>query len=104
MAQMNNLIDSWGIKWSYAHFKSNAFCLYPKISKLKNIGADKSGTHTSKTDKFNVNLQNNIHDYTFSNELELNKTIVKNLKKFLKLSIQRKLINYIRYNFLLNKN
>jgi len=38
-------IDSWAIRWAYAHFKHSAFALYPVHSYTKNIGHDGSGTH-----------------------------------------------------------
>lgn len=46
-------IDSWAIRWTYHHFKNNAYCLVPKFSKVENIGTDGSGTHFSnKTDRY----------------------------------------------------
>lgn len=46
--QMKGYIDSWAIRWCYAHYKNDAYCLYPTISKVKNIGLDRSGTHKTK--------------------------------------------------------
>ena len=45
--QMNGRIDSWAIRWCYAHYKNRAFCLRPTISKVRNIGLDGSGRHKS---------------------------------------------------------
>jgi len=54
--QMAGKIDSWAIRWCYAHYSHNAFCLYPVISKVLNIGHDASGTHGRKSSRFFVNL------------------------------------------------
>ncbi len=102
-AQVYGYIDSWGVRWSYAHYKNNAFCLYPVKSKLKNIGADKSGTHTARTKKFEVTLDNQLSSLTFPKGLCLDKDIHNSMKRFLKLSIQRKIINFFRYASLFNK-
>ena len=56
-AQMKGKIDSWAIRWGYAHFKNNAYCLYPIVPLCKNIGTDKSGTHSSSSKKLDVNLK-----------------------------------------------
>ena len=102
-AQIYGYIDSWGIRWSYAHYKNKAFCLYPVKSKLKNIGADKSGTHTARTQKFEVTLDNKLSNLSFPKELYLDRDIHNSLIRFLKLSIQRKIINFFRYAYLFNR-
>jgi hypothetical protein len=43
--QMVGKIDSWAIRWCYAHFQHNAFCICPNRSFVKNFGFDGSGTH-----------------------------------------------------------
>jgi len=43
--QMIGEIDSWAIRWCYAHFQNRAFCLYPVRSFVRNLGFDQSGTH-----------------------------------------------------------
>ncbi len=98
-SQMQGVIDSWGIRWAYAHYKNNSFCLYPVKSKVKNIGADKSGIHTPRTEKFNVFLENSSVQTDFIKEPVLNVKIQQNLKKFMKLSVQRKIINFVKYTF-----
>jgi hypothetical protein len=39
--------SSWAVKWAYAQFKLNAFCVVPVRSFVANIGQDESGTHSS---------------------------------------------------------
>lgn len=52
--QMEGKIDSWAIRWDYAHFRNNAYCLRPIVSLVSNIGLDNSGTHCGTTTKFDV--------------------------------------------------
>jgi len=41
--QMTGEIDSWAIRWAYSHYKNDAYCLYPAVSLVSNIGFDNSG-------------------------------------------------------------
>jgi hypothetical protein len=80
-------IDSWAVKWSYAHFKNNAYCVYPVKSRVQNIGADWSGIHTIKTNKFDVELELNDTDLIGVEDLKPNAEIIHNFKKFFKKNI-----------------
>lgn len=51
-AQVENNIDSWGIKWYASAFLNHKFTLYPCVSFIQNIGHDNSGRHSGKTNKF----------------------------------------------------
>jgi len=48
--QMTGRIDSWAIRFCYAQFRDGAFDVYPRISKVKNIGFGEGGTHTGGMD------------------------------------------------------
>jgi hypothetical protein len=54
--QIKGEIDSWAIRWFYAHYKNNALCLYPIKSLVKNIGFDGSGIHCGESKKYEVEL------------------------------------------------
>jgi glycosyltransferase involved in cell wall biosynthesis len=45
--QMTNNLDSWGIRWVYHQFKVKGLTLYPRFSKVLNIGFDSRATHTT---------------------------------------------------------
>jgi hypothetical protein len=45
LLQKKGRIDSWSIIWDYTHYKHDAFCLCPTVSKIVNIGFDGSGVH-----------------------------------------------------------
>lgn len=67
--QMNGKINSWSIRFDYHLFRNNAYCVYPVISKIFNYGMDASGTHTGKTNLFNVKLDDGIKkDFKFQTE------------------------------------
>jgi len=43
--QMGGQLDSWAIRWAYAHCSHDAVALLPVKSRVLNIGLDGSGTH-----------------------------------------------------------
>lgn len=90
--QQRKHIDSWAIRWCYAHFKHQAYCLYPVHSKIQNIGADKSGTHTPKTQKYAVKLQEKT--YQLPQEIAPEPQILANLKHFFQPTLWRKFLNW----------
>lgn len=48
--QHEGKIDSWAIRFCYAHFSNNMYCIYPAKSLANNIGLDNSGTHCGSDD------------------------------------------------------
>jgi len=97
-AQMKGKIDSWAIRWSYAHFKNNAFCLYPIVPLCKNIGTDKSGTHSSSSQKLDVELKAFNKELVLGQSPELNEEIIKEIQKLFKLTLSRRIINFMNFS------
>jgi len=95
-AQMKGHVDSWAIRLGYALFKNNAYCLYPVTPLCKNIGTDKSGTHSSSSNKLDVELQESDKEFVLSRDLGLNEEIVKEIQKLFKLTLLRRIINFIK--------
>lgn len=54
--QMDGELDSWSIRFDYAHFRHDAFCVHPVVSKVQNIGFDGSGVHCTETTDYDVEL------------------------------------------------
>lgn len=50
-AYMHGRVDSWAVRFDYSHFKNGQYTLYPKKSKVKNVGYDGSGTHYKKAQR-----------------------------------------------------
>jgi len=54
--QISGELDSWSIRFDYAHYKHDAFCVHPVVSKVQNIGFDGSGVHCGDSDDYHVEL------------------------------------------------
>ncbi len=89
-------IDSWSVKWTYTHFLNNAHCVYPVKSRIKNIGADKSGVHTGKTNKFDVELETQDIELKDIKNLEPNEQVLKNFRKFFKKNVFSLALNKLK--------
>lgn len=50
--QFNGKIDSWAIRFCYAHYVNDMRCIYPTRTLVKNIGLDNSGTHSKPDPRF----------------------------------------------------
>lgn len=100
--QMKGYIDSWAIRWCYTHYKHNAYCLYPTVSKIKNNGFDGSGTHKTKMN-VELRLDNSNRKFTFPSEVKINEEILHNFSKYFVKSLKIKIIENIKgfmFNFL----
>ncbi len=88
---MNGQVNSWSIRFTYAQYKQGAFTVYPVQSLVSNLGADGSGTHTDKTNKFDVVLNNHLDEIRFPSHLTVDENIMKEFKKFYRLSLKKKI-------------
>jgi glycosyltransferase involved in cell wall biosynthesis len=50
--QYEGKIDSWAIRFCYAHHAHDMRCIYPTRTMVKNIGLDHSGTHSKPDPRF----------------------------------------------------
>lgn len=80
--QMSGEINSWAIRWTYAHYKVCGYCLFPIMSLAKNIGADSSGVHTKKTNKYSVDIYREEYHNFLLKYPEINEEILKNFRGF----------------------
>lgn len=78
--QISRRIDSWAIRWVYSQFKNDKYTVYPVKSLVRNIGNDLSGTHTTTTTHFNVNLLN--ENIIIKSDVKYNKRINEDFKEF----------------------
>ncbi len=94
--QVEGKIDSWAVRWCYAHYKNQAYCAYPIKSLVMNIGTDRTGTHFNKTKKYNVKLS----EYTILQNLPesvfIDDQILKSFQNFFKKSILQKFYNNLK--------
>ena len=52
IAQKEGRIDSWAIRYAYAHYAHRSFCIYPRKTLVQNIGLDNSGIHCQPDPRF----------------------------------------------------
>jgi len=98
LKQQLGKVDSWAVRWCYTHFKNNALCSYPTISKIVHIGEGGFATHVKRELKFletKLDESNRI-DFYLSSNYSINPDIFKQYKKL----FNKKLIKSIR-NFYL---
>ncbi|MGD8780747.1 MAG: glycosyltransferase [Ignavibacteria bacterium] len=101
--QMKGEIDSWAIRWAYAHFKNNAYCLYPLKSKIQNIGNDYSGRHSTSTKKYLVKLDNSEIPDNFNRNIQPDTNILNSMRTFFDQSLYERIYWRIM-NILKNNN
>ncbi|MBZ0198366.1 MAG: hypothetical protein K8H86_00745, partial [Ignavibacteriaceae bacterium] len=102
LSYKSGLNQSWGIRWAYTHAKYDGVCLYPAKSKVFNIGADASGTHfTSKTNKFDVALDEGECEFNLPSEVVINEEINQSVKRFFSPGLHKKVLNYFKFRKIL---
>ncbi len=99
--QQKGMIDSWAVRWSYAHFRNGSWCLFPVRSKVQNTGNDLSGTHSPSTSRYQTTLSND--PYTLPVSPQVNPVMVKSLQRFFRPSPIRKVINYLTLSIIKDK-
>lgn len=89
-------LNSWAIRWTYAHYKHQAYNLHPRFSKLESTGMDGSGTNFGKgTHRWDVQRVERLTRLTKA--VSPDETIHENLRKHFRLSLIRKFINRFKY-------
>lgn len=104
--QKEGKIDSWAIRWCYNQFVQSKYTVYPRRSFVRNIGTDNSGTHSSNSERFNVDMiQHN--DIIINKHIEYDSKTVKSFRKFYSPIIKIVISKYARkigaYQFLRRK-
>ena len=99
--QMNHFIDSWAIRWCYSQWKQEKYTIFPKESRIYNMGLDGTGTHGGKTTKFNTQLakDESIH----LENVVINKKICDEFKKKYDVPLFKCCLSYIKNNILHTK-
>ena len=80
--QMRGERDSWAIRFCYEQSKQNRFTIYPKVSLVRNIGFDGSGTHCSNDEKLKkMNFEGNKVEKIVLENVYPNKRILREFKE-----------------------
>jgi hypothetical protein len=78
MQKKNN---SWAIRWAYTMFKEGKYCMYPRVSKVQNIGFGEDATHCDGIHIYKSTLDESTScDFDFLDEIMLNDEIVTEFK------------------------
>jgi len=102
LRQMRGKIDSWAVRFYYSCFKNGGLCVYPTRSRVKNNGADGSGTHfTRMTSKYDIPYELQKSPFSLPVSIHTDKDILKRFAAFYRPSIQRRGIN--QFKLLLNR-
>lgn len=85
--QMNGERDSWAIRFCYSQSKQDKLTVYPRVSLIKNIGFDGSGTHCGvATDTKAIQFAENSDIYP--EEVVINKKITRDFKNQYRVTIK----------------
>lgn len=80
--QKKGKIDSWAIRFCHHQFKNDLLTVFPAKSKLKSIGFGETASHTKKSNRFNVVLDNGEQKtFLFDTNPEINKKLAKEFRK-----------------------
>ena len=96
--QQLGIKDSWAIRFCYAMFRNNMLTIYPRYTKIQNVGYTE-GTHISSKNivdnPFEVDLDREEHSYVLVKQLEVNEEIKKQFVKNFKRNKVKLFISYI---------
>ena len=96
-SQMSGKIDSWAIRFCYAHYKNDALCVYPVKSLVNNEGFDGSGVHCGedKNHKMKNNLLNSSN-VIINKYIQIDKKIIKTFYDITKPKILQRIKSLIK--------
>ncbi len=81
-SQMEGEIDSWAIRFSYAHFRQGMYSICPRHSYVNNIGHDGTGTHCGETHIFENDLAKAKRTCTFIKDIQPHEDVMLEFRKF----------------------
>ncbi|ADE35623.1 glycosyltransferase [Methanohalophilus mahii] len=91
IAQMEGKIDSWAIRFTYAHFKYDKLSVCPCHSYVQNIGHDGSGQHCGKSKRYQNDLTKAPEKIKFPEEIKVNQCIMDEFSQIYKNNVLKKL-------------
>jgi hypothetical protein len=95
--QREGSIDSWAIRFCYAHNVNNAFCVFPVNSLVNNEGFDGTGVHCGNDKKNGLNNRlDDIANLKLEDNIQINKEIVDNFYKISQKTLFQRTKNFIR--------
>jgi len=89
-------VDSWAIRFNWAHFRHDALSVFPVISQVRSFGCDGSGQHLGTTRRYEVSLDTGERFLTFEKEVHVDDRILAEVRRFFGRSIRRRLKQWFR--------
>jgi hypothetical protein len=96
--QMARRIDSWAIRWAYAHYRSDALALLSVQPRVFHIGSDSSATHSKRRGSFKqLPLTSELKSsFMLPTGEDLQPKFVAELQNLLRPSPARKVVRFVR--------
>lgn len=91
-----NQLNSWAFSWTLNHIEKGKYCLYPKISLVKNNGFDKNSTNNVFRRKKFYNKLKFFKIKNFKSYQKENDEIISNFKSFYN---ENKILYILKYIF-----
>jgi glycosyltransferase involved in cell wall biosynthesis len=80
--QIEGRLDSWAVRFSYAHYRSDRFSLMPADTYVKPIGFDGSGIHCRPNPlRWLETTQHAVKNPEFPDKLEVDQNLTRTLRK-----------------------
>ncbi len=100
--QMAGKVDSWAVRWCYSHYKNNAYCSYPAVSKIIHIGDDKHSANVKRKVKFLETPldEGSKRNFNFLNKAGTEDKILSQYRSIFKKSFLKKITRLIRTKIL----
>lgn len=89
-------VDSWAIRFNWAHFRHNALSVFPVVSQVRSFGCDGSGRHVGSTHRYDVSLDRGERLLTFEMDIRVDERILAEVQRFFGQSIRRRLKQWFR--------
>lgn len=80
--QMAGRIDSWSIRFTYAHFVQAAFSVCPRWSYIEHVGHDGSGTHVPQGYETRVRIDRALSDPSLPLDLKADERVLAALQRY----------------------
>jgi hypothetical protein len=81
--QRSGKVDSWAIRWCFHQFKTNTYCIYPIVSKVKNIGFDNTASNSNSYNRYDALLDEGTNiTFKFPENIEENKELLRKFSRF----------------------
>lgn len=96
--QMTGRLDSWAIRWAYAHYQHDALALLSVQPRVFHFGSDSSATHVKRRGAVKQSPLTSQHksSFTLPNVEDLQPQFVAELQSLLRPSPARKAVRFVR--------